>query len=94
MLNEKRTIGECPKLSDPFDGPYLVVAMLSDLDYAIQREAQKRPRVVVHDKLKPYKGEIRFRWAKTDLERAKRNSIIHRLSVNLVERFCIGLVRI
>ena len=72
LANEKRSVGECPKLNDPYDGPYLVVAKLSDLDYAIQDEAHKQPRVVSHNKLKPYEGETRFRWAKSALERAKR----------------------
>ena len=72
LANEKRTIGECPKLNYPFEGPFLVVGKLSNLDYAIQSRPSQPPRIVNHNKLKPYEGVTRFRWAKSALEQASK----------------------
>ena len=74
-LAEKRKIGENPKLYLPYEGPYLVVMKLSDLDYAIQREMKQKWKVVHHDKLKPYEGEVKFKWSRAALEKAKRQPV-------------------
>ena len=65
-------LASAPNSMIPMMAPTLFVAKLSDSDYAIQDEAHKQPRVVSHNKLKPYEGETRFPWAKSALERAKR----------------------
>ncbi len=69
-LSEKRKIGENPKLYLPYDGPYLVIQKLSDLDYRIQRELNGEKRLTHHDKLKPYNGQLTFKWAKAALKKA------------------------
>ncbi len=69
-------MGECPKLNLPYTGPFLVVAKLSDLDYAIQGGPKKAPRIVHHNKLKPYEGFTRFRWAKSALVKAKKTPLM------------------
>ena len=45
-----------PKLQVPFEGPYLILEKLSDLDYHIQLDAKGKQNVVHHNKLKPYTG--------------------------------------
>ena len=71
-LNEQRKVGENPKLYLPYIGPFVVVKKLSDLDYLIQDAPHRNPRLVHHNKLKPYEGSTRFRWAPAAIERAKQ----------------------
>ena len=71
-LAEKRKVGENPKLYFPYEGPYLVVFKLSDLDYVIQLEPHSGTRTVGHNKLKPYEGEKTFKWAKKAIDRAEK----------------------
>ena len=61
-----------PKLRKAYEGPFVVIQKLNDLDYKIQRELNGRKRVVHHNKLKPYGGVIRFKWASTAVKRASR----------------------
>ena len=49
-----------PKLWDPFEGSYLILEKISDLDYCIQLDAKGKQKVVHHDKLKPYTGTKRL----------------------------------
>ena len=39
-----------PKLRVPFQGPYLVLAKIGDLDYKIQLDAKSKQKVVHHNK--------------------------------------------
>ena len=59
-----------PKLRKPYEGPYLVVKRINDLNYVIQCGAQGKRRLVHHNKLKPYEGTTKFKWAKSALARA------------------------
>ena len=63
-----------PKLYTPYKVPYLVVDKLSDLVYLIQRESGAPWRVANHDKLKPYEGTVRFKWAKGAISGAKKRN--------------------
>jgi hypothetical protein len=49
--------GVSPKLQSHWQGPYLVTHQLSDVTYRIQESPRSKPRVVHHDRLKPYQGE-------------------------------------
>ena len=71
-LHERRKVGENDKLYLPYHGPYVVVKKLSDLDYLIQDTLESDPRLVHHNKLKPYEGDQRFRWAKVAVQRANK----------------------
>lgn len=62
-----RQLDVTPKLRSPFDGPYLVIQRISDLNYRIQLDAKW---VVHHDKLKPYLGTRVIPWAKQALKRS------------------------
>ena len=58
-----------PKLRNPYDGPFLVVEKLSDLDYRIQLDAKGTRKVVHHNKLKSYNGNIRLKWATNAIQK-------------------------
>ena len=57
-----------PKLRVPFQGPYLILAKIGDLDYKIQLDAKGKQKVVQHNKLKPYEGVHNLLWAKSALK--------------------------
>ena len=42
------------KLQDRYDGPYVVLDKLSDVTYRVQLAPNKKPKVIHHDRLKPY----------------------------------------
>ena len=50
--------GRSPKLQNRWEGPYLIVAVLSDLLYTIQARPGAKVKTVHHDRLKPFHGEI------------------------------------
>jgi len=50
------------KLSLPWEGPYLVVTVLSDVVLRIQRSARSKPMVVHSDRLKLYEGPELVAW--------------------------------
>ena len=60
-----------PKLRVNFQGPYLVLNRLRDLDYQVQLDARGKQKVVHHEKLKPYVGEQGLQWAKSELRTDK-----------------------
>ena len=79
-LAEKSKIGENPKLYSPYEGPYLIVDKFSDLTYNIQMEPKGKTKVVNHNKLKKYEGNIKYKWAKTAIERAKAHNLPNTLT--------------
>ena len=63
LYNPKRKKGRSPKLqNDLYEGPFLVLKRLDDLTYRIQKGARGKPKVVHHNRLKPYEGENVPRW--------------------------------
>ena len=63
-----------PKLWVPFEGPYLILEKISDLDYCIQLDAKGKQKVVCHDKLKPYTGTKGLSWSRAALKAKKSGS--------------------
>ena len=61
-----------PKLWIPFEGPYLILEKISDLDYYIQLDAKGKQKVVHHDKLKPYTGTKGLSWYWATLKAKKK----------------------
>ena len=62
-LHEKiRKKGKSPKLSSPWSRPYLVISILSDVVYRIQKSPRAKPNVVHADHLKPYLGPPLKNW--------------------------------
>ena len=47
--------GMCAKLSRPWKGPYTIKNKINDVIYRIQSNPKTKPKVVHHDRLKPYK---------------------------------------
>jgi hypothetical protein len=64
-----------PKLRKPYEGPYLVIRNLGDLDYMIQMDASGKRKVVHHNRLKPYEGTRELKWAKAALAGAKKGGL-------------------
>ena len=60
-----------PKLQVPFEGPFLILDKISDLDYCIQMDAKGKQEVVHHDKLKPYTGTQGVSWCQAALKAKK-----------------------
>lgn len=69
-LHEIRQEGISPKLQLPYTGPGVIVKKLNDLDYMIQMKSKGPTKVVHHNKLKPYAGNITLKWAKTAIQKA------------------------
>ena len=46
----------------PWEGPYLVVSVLSDVTYRIQRRRRAKAKVIHADRLKPYLGPALRSW--------------------------------
>lgn len=63
-LHETRKVGVNPKLEKGFDGPFLVTAKHSCLNFTIQLNANGQKRLVHHDKLKMYEGRNVPKWIK------------------------------
>ena len=58
-LNVKiRKKGLSPKLQDRWEGPYLIIGVLSGLLYTVHKGAGAKNKVVHHDRLKPFQGEF------------------------------------
>ena len=62
LHNIRRKKGRNPKLDCPWKGPYLVVSVLSDVTYRIQRSRRAKPKVIHADRLKPYLGPALKSW--------------------------------
>jgi hypothetical protein len=58
----QRKVGLNPKLQKPWHGPFVVIERLNDVMYRIKLSSKSKPKVVHHDKLKPYVGENRPTW--------------------------------
>ena len=62
LHNIRRKKGRNPKLDCPWEGPYLVVSVLSDVTYRIQRSRRAKPKVIHADHLKAYLGPALKSW--------------------------------
>lgn len=54
LYNPKRTRGVCPKLQTKWEGPYTVLEKINDVIFKIQKNKHSKPKIVHHDRLKPY----------------------------------------
>ena len=57
-----------PKLRKSYLGPVLIVKRFDDLNYMIQIDSKGKRRVVNHNKLLPYNGTQKLKWAKQALK--------------------------
>ncbi|XP_064620321.1 uncharacterized protein LOC135483366 [Lineus longissimus] len=51
-----------PKLRKAFQGPYLIIKKVNDLDYVLQMDKRGKTKLVHHNKLKPYEGQSPPLW--------------------------------
>lgn len=70
LHNPAKKPGICKKLTLPWEGPYMIVAKLSDVVVKIQRTSRSKPKIVHSDRLKPYEGPSLEPW-KTSTTAAK-----------------------
>jgi hypothetical protein len=68
MLTGKGQTHITPKLRVAYEGPFLVIDKMSDLNYLIQFDARGHRKVVHHNKLKMYEGDLKLKWAKRALQ--------------------------
>lgn len=54
LFNPKRSKGLCPKLQSKWEGPYSIIQKLNDVIFKIQKNKNSKPKIVHHDRLKPY----------------------------------------
>lgn len=64
LYNPTRTKGRCPKLQKPWVGPFTIIHKISDILFRVQKSPHSKPKVVHHDRLKPYHGENVPTWFK------------------------------
>ena len=62
LYNPQRKKGVSPKLSRPWQGPYIVMKKLNDLVYRIQQGPRKKPKVVHRNRLWTYSGRQPPTW--------------------------------
>ena len=60
----QRKVGVCPKLQRPWKGPFTVTKKLNDVLFRIQLNPRCKPKIVHHDRLKPYRKEQKPTWFK------------------------------
>ena len=51
------TLNDCP-----WEGPYFVISVLSDVTYRIQKSPNAQPKVIHSDRLKAYLGPVLRHW--------------------------------
>ena len=62
MYKPQRKKGKSPKLSGPWEGPYVVVERLNDVVYRIQRGPWAKPKAVHRYMLLQYRGDACADW--------------------------------
>ena len=63
LFTNTRTKNKTPKLQRNWEGPYFVIEVISDIIYKIKKTENSKPKVVHHDRLKIFHGEVR-NWVK------------------------------
>ena len=62
VLPPTEKIGLNPKFQRPWKGPCKVLKKVNDVLYRIKVSAKSKPKIVHHDKLKPYTGAEKPSW--------------------------------
>ncbi|CAB4041568.1 Retrovirus-related Pol poly from transposon 412, partial [Paramuricea clavata] len=66
LYNPRKKKGRTPKLTRPWEGPFVIVKKLNDLVYRIQRNKQSKPKVVHRNRLWKFRGEQEDLWKYED----------------------------
>jgi hypothetical protein len=67
LSNRTKIRGRTPKLQTRWQGPFVVIRVLSDLVYQIQSSSKSKIKTVHHDNLKPYFRHFQH-WLQTEPE--------------------------
>ena len=67
-LSDLKQLHIAPKLRSPYEGPYLVLKKINDLNYLIQFGNRGVPRVLHYNKLNPHHGEDTQPWVKSAMK--------------------------
>ena len=67
-------LATAPKLRVPYEGPYVIVKRLNDLNYVIQLNAKGSKKLVHHNRLKPYFGNKKFNWVNAAIKKAQHEA--------------------
>jgi transposase InsO family protein len=67
ILSDITQLHITPKLRHAYEGPYLIIQKLNDLDYRVQLNARGKNKIVHHNRLKPYQGDTYLPWARSAL---------------------------
>ena len=62
LFNPRRKKGQSPKLSSPWEGPYLILKALSAVTYRIRAPGKTKCKVVHFNRLWRVKGQPKFTW--------------------------------
>ena len=62
FYNPKRKNKISPCLQRPWEGPYVVLKRIRDVVYRIQKTPKSKPKVIHHDRLRPYNGDAVTTW--------------------------------
>ena len=68
LYNPQRKKGRSPKLQRAWEGPYIIVKVINDLVFRIQRTPRTKPKVVHRNRLWLYSGDDPPTWFETPLE--------------------------
>ena len=68
VRTNKNQLHITPKLRCAYQGLYLVLHRVNDLDYVIQLNAEGKRQLIHPDCLKPYEGQVRLKWSKKALK--------------------------
>ena len=74
LLDSTKKLGKSPKLkSDIWKGPCVIIRKISDILFEIKNSPKKRPKIIHHDRLKPYLTESSPQWAVSLQKQVKGN---------------------
>jgi hypothetical protein len=62
-LAESRKIGIAPKLERLYSGPFVIIRKTSEINFTLQIDESGKERLVHHNKLKKYEGNMPPKWA-------------------------------
>ncbi|XP_052281178.1 uncharacterized protein LOC127878690 [Dreissena polymorpha] len=65
LLHETRRVGVSAKLEKAYDGPFVVKAKVSAVNFVIQMDSRGSDKLIHHNKLKPYRGSNLSKWIVT-----------------------------
>ena len=72
LYNPQREKGKSPKLSRPWEGPYVVAERLNDVLYRIQHAPLAKPKDLHRDRLWHYRGDACTDWFNEPLKERVR----------------------